>query len=51
MKHVKLEEETRILLNQAKSLILKQDPTIRGISDDKTINTSLKKFIGGTLKK
>lgn len=45
-KHVQLEEETRILLNKAKSKYLKDNPQTKKYTDDHIIRTSLKNYLG-----
>lgn len=52
-KSVKLEEDTRIKLNKAKSIFLSNNPKARTTSDNLIINVALAKYIetnGGKTK-
>lgn len=47
VKHAKLSEETRVLLNKAKARLLKDDPQVGRATDDLTIQRALKKYTEG----
>ena len=44
LKHAKLQEKTRILLNEVKAIILKNMPVIRRVTDDIAIYKALKAY-------
>jgi len=44
-KFAKLSEDTRVLLNKARSKLLDKNPKITNTSDDKVINEALKVYI------
>jgi len=46
IKTVKLEENTRVLLNRAKAKLIEENPETQKITDDGTINIALSKFLG-----
>ena len=46
-KFVKLQEETRILLNKCRSKALHKNPKIARATDDIIIRMALEKFVGG----
>lgn len=46
IKTVKLEEDTRILINRARAKILSINPQQKKVTDNNVINTALKKYLG-----
>lgn len=46
-KYAKLEEDTRILLNQARAKLLREKPETKKYSDDKVIRLALFKYLNG----
>jgi len=47
LKHVELKEESRVLLNQARAILLDSDPAIGRLTDDKVIRLALINYVKG----